>query len=183
MHRRALLSLLQDYSEIHPKERLMTGRFAKFVEQNPDCFKRSLEIGHVTGSAWILNGEGTATLLTHHRKLNLWLQTGGHADGDSDVLAVAMREAQEESGLLDLKPVSERIFDLDIHGIPERKGVPRHLHYDVRFLLRQTGEQGYIVSEESHDLAWIPMDELEQYTVEESVLRMRNKTLQKWKGM
>jgi len=177
MHRQPLLSLIQEYSEIHPEEVDTADRFAEFVRQNSDCFERSLEIGHVTGSAWILDSGGTATLLTHHRKLNIWLQTGGHADGDPDALAVAMREAEEETGLRDLEAISPRIFDMDIHGIPERKGEARHYHYDLRFLLRQKGEQKYTVSEESHDLAWVPMNGLEQYTIEASMLRMRDKAV------
>ncbi|MCH1408572.1 MAG: NUDIX hydrolase, partial [Verrucomicrobiales bacterium] len=148
-----------------------------FVERNSDCFDRSLNEGHITGSAWIVDSSGTNTLLTHHRKLGIWLQLGGHADGESDVLSVAMDEAVEESGLTSLEVVCEEIFDLDVHGIPARKNEPAHFHYDVRFLFRQTGAEDYIVSEESHDLAWVPMAELESYTCEWSMRRMRDKAV------
>src|SRR5437773_8684321 len=107
----------------------------QFVEANVDCFERSLQIGHITGSAWIVDRDRTHALLTRHRKLNKWLQLGGHADGDPDILRVALREAREESNLDAIRPVSEAIFDVDIHLIPERAGEPEHLHYDVRFLL------------------------------------------------
>ncbi|MEM6916235.1 MAG: NUDIX hydrolase [Verrucomicrobiota bacterium] len=142
-----------------------------------DCFERSLEVGHITGSAWIVDSAGKRTLLTHHRKLNLWLQPGGHADGNANVLAVALQEGLEETGLGALEPVTTEILDIDIHGIPERKGEPSHFHYDVRFLLRQDGEDSYTVSEESHDLAWVPMEDLEEYTEEWSMRRMRKKAL------
>ena len=114
-------------------------------------------------------------LLTHHRKLNIWVQLGGHSDGDSDSLSVALREATEESGLA-VEAVSERIFDIDCHQIPARKGEPAHLHYDVRFWLRARSTE-FTVTEESHALRWLSADELEQVTSEESVMRMRAKWL------
>jgi len=177
MHRQSLLSLLEHYLMRHPAEGDATLRFRDFVRRNPLCFERSLAGGHVTGSAWILDQSGEKTLLTHHRKLNLWLQPGGHADGNSDVLAVAMRECLEETGLTSLVPVETGIFDLDIHCIPARKDDPSHYHYDVRFLVRDTGGEDFIVSEESHDLAWVPLDRLEDYTTEWSMRRMRDKAL------
>jgi len=177
MHRQSLLSLLEHYLMRHPAEGDTTLRFRDFVTRNPLCFERSLAEGHVTGSAWILDQSGEKTLLTHHRKLNLWLQPGGHADGNSDVLAVAMQECLEETGLTSLLPVESGIFDLDIHGIPARKEDPAHFHYDVRFLVRDTGGGDFIVSEESHDLAWVPLDRLEDYTTEWSMRRMRDKAL------
>jgi 8-oxo-dGTP pyrophosphatase MutT (NUDIX family) len=93
-------------------------------------------------------------LLTHHRKLGLWLQLGGHADGDSDLARVALKEAEEESGLRDLA-LAPGIFDLDRHWIPQHREVPPHWHYDVRFVVRAYGdEEAFVVSDESHDLAW-----------------------------
>lgn len=148
-----------------------------FVRRHPDCFERSLAIGHITGSAWILSGDGKRALLSHHRKLNKWLQLGGHADGDADVLRVALREAREESGLAGITPVSADIFDVDVHAIPARSGEPAHLHYDVRFLFRVTGDERFRVSDESHDLAWVAPDELPALGVDESVLRMHRKWL------
>ena len=179
MHRQVLLDLLEDYLMRHPAEGDTTLRFRDFVKRNPLCFERSLAEGHVTGSAWILDRSGQKTLLTHHRKLNLWLQPGGHADGNSDVLAVAMQEGLEETGLTSLVPVDAGIFDLDIHGIPARKEDPAHYHYDVRFLVRDTGAGEFIVSEESHDLAWVPLEQLEDYTIEWSMRRMRDKALRR----
>jgi 8-oxo-dGTP pyrophosphatase MutT (NUDIX family) len=136
------------------------------------------EIPIVSIAAWI-KGISLAPpgLSIHHRKLGIWLQLGGHSDGESDVLSVAMDEAVEESGLTSLEVVCEEIFDLDVHGIPARKNEPAHFHYDVRFLFRQTGAEDYIVSEESHDLAWVPMAELESYTSEWSMRRMRDKAV------
>lgn len=176
MHRRSLLRLLTNYRARHPDEGDRTRQFIDFVERNPRCFDRSLEEGHVTGSGWIVDEKGGRTLLTHHRKLDLWLQPGGHADGESDLLAVAARECEEETGLAGLRPVDEAIFDLDIHGIPARRDEPAHFHYDVRFLFRNVGPDRFTVTEESHDLAWVDLDRLEEYTLEWSMRRMKDKT-------
>lgn len=175
MHRQSLLDLLSRYAVRHPDEAATVARFRQFVEGHGECFERHFTEGHITGSAWIVDRTGTRTLLTHHRKLDRWLQPGGHADGDPDVLEVALSEALEETGLDSLVPVSTEIFDLDIHPIPARGSDPEHFHYDVRFLLRDAGAGDYTVSEESHDLAWVSLAELERYSIEESMRRMRDK--------
>jgi len=178
VHRKPLLDQLAVYAETHPEEAATIQRFIAFVETRPECFERSLLEGHITGSAWIVDQGGAKVLLTHHRKLDAWLQLGGHADGDPDVLAVALKEAEEESGLDGFEAVTEGIFDLDIHPIPERKGVPEHLHYDVRYVLRATGSTDYVVSEESHDLRWVSLDEVATLTTDASMLRM----VEKWRS-
>ena len=132
-------------------------------------------------------------LLTHHRKLNRWLQPGGHCDGDSDTLRTALREAAEESGL-EVETCSDAPLDIDIHAIPARKpfpsrkvaaarnagpahaAEPAHFHYDVRYALRATSDD-FTVGEESHALAWVGFADLADYTREPSILRM----LAKWR--
>lgn len=146
-----------------------------FVEANKDCFERTLSIGHITGSAWLMDENYERALLTHHRKLDRWLQPGGHADGQSNVLAVAMRESEEESGLAEIEPVSDSLFDIDIHLIPARGNEAEHFHYDCRFLLRSVGSDQYTVSEESDDLAWILLSDMASYTSEVSITRMVDK--------
>ena len=96
---------------------------------------------------------GDRVLLAHHRKLGRWLQPGGHSDGDPDTLAVALREAREESGL-DVRALDDAIFDIDVHRIPARGREPAHLHFDVRFLV-QAEHDRFRVSDESHALAWV----------------------------
>ena len=178
MHRAPLLALLEAYQPLDAADATCRDRFISFVRRHPDCFERTLTIGHVTGSAWIVDAAGARVLLTHHRKLNCWLQPGGHADGDPDVAAVALREACEETGLAGLRCEGVGAFDLDIHPIPARGEVPAHEHFDVRFVVRASGE-AFVVSDESHDLAWVRLDELERYTTEWSVLRMRRKWRQR----
>lgn len=111
-------------------------------------------------------------MLTHHRKLERWLQLGGHADGEPDVLSVALREAKEESGIDQIEPVSDEIFDVDVHLIPKHGSEPAHYHYDIRFLLRVQGSDVFRVSDESVNLAWVSPHELRELDVDESVRQM-----------
>lgn len=178
MHRQPLLALLADYLTRHPGEAATVTRFQSFVADNPRCFERDLWLGHVTGSAWLVDGAGERVLLTHHRKLQRWLQLGGHSDGEANPLAVALREAREESGI-DVRPLSLGVFDLDVHEIPARRSDPAHFHFDVRFGLQARGREAFRVSGESLDLAWVPIDRLAEFTVEESMLRMAAK----WRGL
>lgn len=179
MHRQSLIGQLNDYAIRHPEEGGTVDGFMQFVASQPDCFCRSLSIGHITGSAWVVNADGSEVLLTHHRKLDRWLQLGGHADGESDVLSVAMKEAEEESGLIGFTHIGTGVFDIDIHPIPARKDEPEHLHYDVRYVLRVGGSLDYTVSDESHDLRWVKLGDVETLTTEPSMMRM----VEKWKSL
>ena len=173
MHRNELKARLAAYRTRWPEESETVNRFEAFVASHPDCFERSCRVGHITGSAWIVNRTGERMLLTHHRKLGRWLQPGGHSDGDPDTLEVALREAWEESGL-EVRALDEAIFDLDVHVIPARGHEPAHYHYDVRFLVHAM-EDRFRVSEESCALAWVPADRVGVFTNDESVLRMARK--------
>lgn len=175
MHRQNLLNKLTRYQPTDESEITSRTRIIEFVNTQPHCFERSLSIGHITGSAWLIDESTGRILLTHHRKLNKWLQLGGHCDGDPDVLAVAMREAKEESGIEKIEPVATDIFDLDVHPIPARGDEPAHDHYDIRFLLRITGDATFAVTEESHDLAWLTPNDIEKMTVGRSITRMCEK--------
>jgi 8-oxo-dGTP pyrophosphatase MutT (NUDIX family) len=170
VHRQRLLGLIDEYAHRYPDERAVVARFREFLAEHPRCFERDCWAGHITGSAWLVNPAGTHVLLTHHRKLGRWLQLGGHSDGDPDPLAVARREAEEESGLA-VRMLDKAIFDLDVHEIPARKTDPAHFHFDVRFSLVAEHES-FAVSRESLELAWVPLTELATYSGEESVLRM-----------
>lgn len=178
MHRMPLLKLLERYEPCDAQDNDCRERFAGFVRKHDNCFERSLEVGHVTGAAWLVDPTGCRVLLTHHRKLNCWLQLGGHADGDPDVLNVALREAEEESGIADIAVVQPSIFDLDIHTIPAYGGVPAHEHYDVRFLLQARSEDRLIVSDESNDLAWFTVADLDAMELDDSIRQMQRKWLQ-----
>ena len=142
-----------DYRRRWPAEAATVALFEALLGDAGDPFRRQRLAGHFTASAWLVSGDGQRVLLTHHRKLGRWLQLGGHADGDRDLAAVALKEAGEESGLTGLS-VDPAIFDLDRHTIPEHNGVPTHWHYDLRFVVRAGAGEAYVVGDESHDLAW-----------------------------
>ena len=154
----------------------MTAATLRFVETHADCLQRTCVPGHLTGSAWIVSPDRTRTLLTHHHKLDKWLQLGGHADGDGDLLAVALREAREESGLAAVRAVAAEIFDCDRHLIPARGVEPEHYHYDLRFMIEADPAEPLVISNESKDLAWIELARVTALNPEESMARMVRKT-------
>jgi len=168
---------LAEYRVAWPDAAGLADEFARFLRSAPTVFERAHVSGHFTGSAWLVSADGARVLLTHHRKLNAWLQLGGHADGDTDLARVALREAEEESGLRDLV-VEPVIFDIDRHRIPARRDEPEHWHYDVRYVVRATRGEAFVVGDESHALAWRDVRELvDDDAVDESVRRMAAKWL------
>lgn len=175
MKRALTLRLLQQYEPQDSDEQRYKGLMIAFIRENEDCFERSLTIGHLTGSAWLLNNDGTQALLMHHYKLDRWLQLGGHCDGNPDILAVAVKEAQEESGIMSIAPISSSIFDIDVHLIPAAKGIAEHYHYDVRFLLQVQGDETVVQNNESKELRWIPKNRSAVPTDQRSVVRMFEK--------
>jgi 8-oxo-dGTP pyrophosphatase MutT (NUDIX family) len=185
MHRASLLHQLDIYRSHWPEDGAIVERFKGFVRSEPDCFLRSCVPGHVTASAWILDHEGKRALLTHHAKLNKWLQCGGHVDGDPHAESAALREAREESGLqrfgFHLRSGVLVPLDLDVHPIPARGSEPEHLHYDVRFLLIAAAGQVIQRSDESLNLKWFGDEELRSVTEEESVLRLAQRA-RAWLG-
>ncbi len=136
--------------------------FTHFLAQYQDAsFSRSTFSGHITASAVVVNETFDQMLLMHHKKLNIWLQFGGHTDGNPDVLAVAKKELSEESGIEKARLVSEDIFDLAIHEIPERKDEPEHLHFDIRFLFVVPSTVSFKVNkDEGHDVRWFALDKV-----------------------
>ncbi len=170
--RRTVLGFLEISHLFDERDRRELATFVAFVFEHPDCLLRSNLAGHLTASALVVDPERRHLLLIHHKALNRWLQPGGHADGDPDLESVARSEVSQETGLREMKPITPCPFDLDIHAIPERKGVPAHLHYDVRFLFeadRDAPLRG--AKREVHDVAWVPLTELESRGLDESVLR------------
>lgn len=126
------------------------------LTRSPGAFTRSRLDAHFTASAWLVSADGERALLMHHAKLGRWLQPGGHADGDADLARVALREAEEETGLTGLTVLPD-IFDIDRHRIPSRGDEPEHWHHDVRFVVRADGDERYVANAESLALAWVPV--------------------------
>lgn len=173
----AWLAAFDEFAARHPDRSDVAAQFVAFVRRRPDAAQRELAEGHLTGSAWLVSADGRRVLLTHHRKLGLWLQLGGHADGDPDLARVALREAEEESGLTDLI-VEPAIFDLDCHTIPAHGDDPEHFHYDVRYIVHASGSEQFAVSDESHALAWREITDIaNDATMDTSVRRMAREWL------
>jgi ADP-ribose pyrophosphatase YjhB (NUDIX family) len=161
--------------------------FISFVSSTPLCFSRANLAGHLTGSALVVNSSLTKVLLTHHKKLGMWLQLGGHADGNHRIDEVAMTEAHEESGLSNLSflnyewdlfetKVSKPLpFDLDCHLIPANAKDAEHYHYDVRYLVAADTESLPTVSDESHDVRWFTITDARRITQERSMHRQFDK--------
>lgn len=174
MHRDKLRNLLTAYVPTSDEVSFKSIIF-DFIDKYPDCFERSLSIGHITASCWLVNKSNTHALLTHHAKLDRWLQLGGHCDGNADPLAVAIKEAQEESGITTIVPLSENIFDIDIHLIPSNKKEVAHFHLDIRFLLQVKSDEPAIQSNESKALQWIEKNIEALPTDNPAVVRLFNK--------
>ena len=156
-----LITALHQHPCLDEAERIDCREIAHFVEQSPQWWDRNTLPGHVTGSAFISSPDFRKVLLHHHRKLDRWLQMGGHDEGDADPFLTAVREAREESGLQAIQPHQARImFDVDIHSIPMTSSMPAHEHLDIRYLLIADPNSPLIRDDqESLALEWFTLPE------------------------
>lgn len=178
MHRQQLLSLLKNYKTSFIDESGFVSRAVSFIAEHEDCFYRELWPVHVTGSAWVVNARRDRVLLLHHRKLDQWFQPGGHADGDADIVRVALKETAEETGLGDqaLSLVDQAIFDVDIHRIDANSKDPQHDHIDVRFLIEIDDTLPVPGNDESHQVLWVDLNQVSRFNSNRSTYRMVEKT-------
>ena len=171
-----LLHLLELYRSKNPLESKVQ-EMIQILLHDKKCFLRSNYSGHFTASAWILNTKRDKALMTHHKKLNIWLQLGGHADGNNNLLNVAQKEAKEESGFRKIRLIKDEIFDADIHTIPNYKNQPSHKHFDVRFIFEANEDEIIDFNHESYEVLWLKLEEIINYNSEVSIKRMVEKTL------
>ncbi len=179
MNKEKLIQLVQDYLEIYPSD-IHGENVLDFLNKYDNFWQRTNESGHITASAWVINHERSKALLTHHIGLDKWFQLGGHIESaDADIYDASLRELIEESGSNNYKLISNNIFDIDVHQIPvSKKGVPAHVHYDIRMLYEGNSEDKILFdSNESMDVVWLTFEEIKSKTQEWSVLRMIEKTM------
>jgi len=178
MSKEKLIGELKAYSTPFAEEGSFVPRFISLLNNFPNCFYRSLVSGHITGSAWVVSPDKTEVVLLHHRKLDRWLQPGGHADGEEEIARVVAKELEEETGLTGCSWANEgRIFDLDIHLIPASKDSKAHFHFDIRLAAIVDTRQSLIGNGESKEIKWVNLADITSSSgFEQSILRMVEKT-------
>ena len=154
---------IEKYSPCCEQEERDKKLILDFIDNNADAFLRSNSIAHITASAWVVNRERTKTLMVYHKIYDSWSWTGGHADGETDLLSVALREVTEETGVT-AHPVSEDIFSLEILTVDghEKRGeyVSSHLHLNVTYLLEaDERDELHVCEDENKGVAWFTLDE------------------------
>lgn len=172
-----LIDLLHTYKAWDEIEARSVAKTIQFITHEPLCFQRECQTGHITASALVINQDGTQVLLINHRKLNKWLQLGGHCDGNANTQEVALQEAYEESGLSTITMVGG-IFDVELCDIPPYQAIPAHTHYDIRYLCQADDTQSLRASvRESLDIRWTSLDVFQKYFGGDGNTRIHEKLL------
>lgn len=170
---------LENHTPFDAEEEGHKQTIIKLFDQTDIPFSREALAGHITGSAFVVNKSFDKCFMILHKKLGLWLQPGGHCDGDPDVGMTALRETEEEAGLQDITLIN-RVFDVDVHPVPERtkngKLEPKHFHHDVRYLIIANEDEKVTIQEEEIDGAgWFTFEEAVKKTPWRPFSRMVDK--------
>ena len=186
-NRQELLNEIAAYVPVNEQEERDKNLIFHWIEQQEDAFSRENVVAHVTASAWVVNKDRSKVLMVYHNIYNSWSWLGGHADGETDLLSVAIREVKEESGISHVCPVSENIFSLEsltVDGhIKKGKYVSSHLHLNITYLLEADSEEAVrIKTDENSGVAWFtPEEALEKSTEPWFVERVYGKLIEKVK--
>ncbi len=175
---------IDKYVPCNEQEEMDKTLMLDFIDKNTNCLTRENRIAHFTASNWIVNKEKTKVLMIYHNIYNSWAWTGGHADGDEDLLHVALKEAEEESGLKNLKPLTEGIFSLEsltVNGhIKRGKYVSSHLHLNCSFLFEaDENDELRIKDDENSGVKWLDIDKVIDLVREENMKPIYSKLNQK----
>ena len=176
---------IEKFTPYNEQEEVEKRVMLKYISDFNDVLTRQNEYGHFTSSSFILNKERTKMLMIYHNIYKSWAWTGGHSDGDNDLLYVAMKEAKEETGLKDVKPISNDIYSLEIITVNghEKRGkyVASHVHLNVTYLLEaDEKEEIHIKEDENSGVKWVPIDKILEITSEKWVRdRVYSKIIEK----
>ena len=159
-----IIDQIKDYTPCNEQEAHDKAVILDYLAAHPGAFFRSDPIAHMTASAWIVNPARSRVVMVYHRIYDSWSWTGGHADGEEDLLAVALRECREETGLRKVRPVSDGIYSLEVLTVDghEKRGeyVSSHLHLNVTYLLEAEEEEELKVCEEENSgVRWFTLEE------------------------
>ena len=163
-NRQELLDEIAAYHPFNEQEERDKNLIFQWIEQHEDAFSRENTVAHVTASAWMVNKDRSKVLMVYHNIYNSWSWLGGHADGETDLLSVAIREVKEEAGISNVFPVSEDIFSLESLTVDGHwkngKYVSSHLHFNVTYLLEADSEEAVsIKADENSGVAWFAPEE------------------------
>ena len=161
-NRQQLLDEIAAYHPFNEQEERDKNLIFQWIEQHEDAFSRENTVAHVTASAWMVNKDRSKVLMVYHNIYNSWSWLGGHADGETDLLKVALKEAREESGIYHVKPVSEKIYSLEVLTVDGhvKKGayVSSHLHLNVTYLLQaEETDVLHIKEDENSNVGWFSL--------------------------
>ena len=187
MDRQELMESIRAYQPFNEQEEMDKSLILNWIETQDDAFSRDNTVAHMTASAWVVNKDRSRVLMVYHNIYDSWSWLGGHADGETDLLAVAIREVKEEAGISGVRPVSEKIFSLEsltVDGHVKRgKYVSSHLHLNVTYLLEaDSEEQVFVKEDENSGVSWFtPEEALKKSTEPWFVERVYGKLVEKMK--
>lgn len=189
MDRQELINQIENYIPFNEQEEKDKVLIAEWIRNNENAFSRENPIAHLTASAWVVNQDRSKVLMVYHNIYNSWSWLGGHADGETDLLSVAIREVKEEAGISNVHPVSEEIFSLEsltVDGhVKKDRYVSSHLHLNITYLLEADSREAVsIKADENSGVAWFSMEEaLKKSTEPWFVQNVYAKLIQKMKTM
>ena len=187
MTQQKLIASIEQYQPYNVQEEMDKSLILEWIKNNNNAFLRENTVAHMTASAWVVNKDRSRVLMVYHNIYDSWSWLGGHADGETDLLAVAIREVKEEAGISGVRPVSEKIFSLEsltVDGHVKRgKYVSSHLHLNVTYLLEaDSEEQVFVKEDENSGVSWFsPEEALKKSTEPWFVERVYGKLVEKMK--